>query len=286
MEVMKSTPIHQDLSSLKTLRRKLVSLIKLTTQFDTLISNLCKLPSNTQSFLIFGIPRSGTTLLCHYLDSKPHLVHFFEFLNVNNFAHFGRTPRYIQFILFGCLFPKTRARRLAQRHHDKEVTHFGYKIVTNQHSAYLLSMLAETKIKKIFLTRENLLRRYLSNVLAIETGLWKIKKHSGVRRPSRKIYIDPVALIANIKYFKREIARIRQVTNNYVLEITYEELTTNKTQTLRKVAEHLSIPYDRLNFSPQISKVNEGDLQDLIENYEEVHAALNNTEFEEYLHTN
>ncbi len=132
--------------------------------------------------------------------------------------------------------------------------------------------------KIISLVRRNLLRKYVSSIIASSEGVWSTQEHRGA---AARVEVD-------LEHFRRNIKRmetIYQLIDTLTIEfrgiqVSYEELSSNGDSIMKTLLEFLGV--EEVNVDAMKSKTaqqNPERLSELIANYEEVASALSNTQY-------
>jgi hypothetical protein len=169
---------------------------------------------------------------------------------------------------------------LYSKHHNFEAV--GFKVNYSQTRMYpaTISWIIQNEVKVIHLIRNNLLKRLVSNKIAITRDLHHSKKPI---KPI-KVYIDPKILVADFRRRQKRFDKYRKLFKDFAfLEISYESLVAAQDTETRKVLKFLGIN-QVIPLTTDLVKVNPDCLEDLIENYGEVKQTLVNTEFENSLY--
>lgn len=134
-------------------------------------------------------------------------------------------------------------------------------------------LIAAPEVDLIRLRRANRVAQYVSVVLALESGVWQSTDGS---YGGRQVRIDPERCIEAIEgVAQQEESLDRLAAGHRVVELDYEALVLDDGLTevqhfLGVAPEPLTSPYERLRTRP---------LEDVIENYGELAAALASTRF-------
>jgi LPS sulfotransferase NodH len=139
-------------------------------------------------------------------------------------------------------------------------------------------------ISMVHLTRENRLRIILSLEVAKKTSQWQSSDASVIPTSEKRVVIDTSNLFFRIKRIEKweDLARSRFAQRG-MLEVVYERLVDQPAKVFAEVGGFLNV--DDLDFSRVILKrQNEESISDLIINYDEVCATLQDTTYESYLH--
>jgi len=224
----------------------------------------------SQKFLIFGFPRSGSTLLVSLLDSHPK-VHCEDELLYRKL----RFPMYY----IQCHARLSRA----------EV--YGFKLLVDhfetqgiEDPATFFTNLYEDGYQVIYLKRRNLLRAALSSLYGYFLGKFHHSQSEGELH-REKMRVRPQELEAKIQRFEYLAGQQKKILGALpCLEIAYEDdlLDASCHQvTIDKIADYLRIPSARVD-TPLV-KVATEDISDFVENSEEVLAFIRGTEYARYL---
>lgn len=131
------------------------------------------------------------------------------------------------------------------------------------------------EIRFVHLTRENSLRRYISEQILLEGG----PNHSGAGGKSEipiKVRVDINAFLAKSAEIETErAALVALLSQQPVLDITYEELAADTAATVVRVARFLGLTTLPSAIEPALQKVGATDLNDTVSNHQELldHAA-------------
>lgn len=159
-----------------------------------------------------------------------------------------------------------------------------------------LSDLHQSGWKIIYLRRENFLRQSVSSMIAVERQLWKTRNVSGAGQASSnhtgfssriegKVSIETSALLEWLR--QRDVNREQEVlalSGVPFLELVYEYNLRRHEQhhdTAQRVFEYLGLKPATVNTS--LKRLGSNDLADQIENYEEVEAMLQATDYRHFL---
>ncbi len=130
----------------------------------------------------------------------------------------------------------------------------------------------DTKI--IFLERKNLLRRYLSLLIAKDVGFL----HTQFDQSMPKYRIKNRELAKDFKTISRRRKKIRKYLKNMdSISVAYEDLISNYDETILKIQKFIGVSVKKL--SPRTRKQNLRTLQDSIENYSQLKKDFKNTKW-------
>jgi hypothetical protein len=234
-------------------------------------SYLVKPKHNPQKkFLVFGLPRSGTTLLVSLLDSHPQVYCEGEIL------------------LRKVLNPKTYIRCRAALSKNEV---YGFKLLSSHFRFHqgvdprrFIADLHQDGYKIINLRRKNILRATLSLLYAISRGQYH--QDSEAKEIERyKMHLSPQALMEKLEwmenYNRLQNEVIKDIPN---LSLIYEDsLFTPKQQqaTTYKIIDYLGIEKAELN--TRMIKIGSRELESFIENADEIDSFIQQTRYANFL---
>jgi LPS sulfotransferase NodH len=237
----------------------------------------------TMKFIIVGAARTGSTLLVRTLNSLGDMCCHGELLGAtqvrgyeDNFDPQQATQAEREARTKRLLKDRTRdPLEFVQRALTSDAKATGFKMLYReflnpQWQEARASLFDTPGIRFIHLTRGNHLRRFVSEQILLAGG----PNHSGAGGRSEKslsVHIDiPEFLqsIAEVEASAREISSI--LSNQQVLDITYEELALDTAGTVVDVCKFLDIPVAPANISPALKKVGSTDLSNSVSNYQEL----------------
>ncbi len=136
----------------------------------------------------------------------------------------------------------------------------------------------DTAIKIIYLTRQNLLKRYVSQYLAVHVHK-TFNVHKGKPLPpSATIRLSPSKCESEFEYTNERQKKFRAFFSEHpLLEVTYEALVDNSEQTLATIQDFLKVK--RLGLTTKIVKIQQHPMSQVIENYEELKAYFAGTDY-------
>jgi len=237
--------------------------------FVKYVQNISKLPKT--KFIIFGLGRSGSTLLVSLLNANPKIHCEGEAL-----IHKVQNP---------FLFTKCR-----QAFSTKEV--YGFKLLLYHlidvqeidKPAKFISRLLKEGFKLIHLKRQNILRQVLSGMYARHLGTFHM--FSGNENIAKdKMTIDIDRLLNKLKSTeKKGMSEVNILRNLPHISFTYEEDLMNQESqqaTVDKITEYLEIPTSEIHTDHM--KIAPNRFEDFIENAEELIEVLGKTKYKEFL---
>lgn len=235
-------------------------------------------------FVILAAPRTGSNLLCSLLNSHPEILCHHEVFN----------PRGIFYALDrrdGSMALATRAERDRQPFEfldklwraSEDACHVGFKMTSGQHAAIMRQMLSDNSVQKIVLHRANRVRTYVSHLIAEQTDQWEVYDEADLIRDMPRLRIDVKDLMAhaesNASFYSNLEAKLRSSGQSW-LEVHYQELLSRRTHA-RLLSFLGAAPATLAARSVQQSR---SDLRSLIDNFEELAAAFEETDYHSELH--
>jgi LPS sulfotransferase NodH len=233
------------------------------------IQNLEKLPE--KKFMIFGISRSGSTLLVNLLNSHPKIHCEGEIL----------TQRVTNPFLYA---------KCHQAYTKKEV--YGFKLLVYHLNGVqeidkpikFVSRLHQQGYKLIHLKRKNVLRQALSGLYARHLGTFHMyTDRANVVKDKMHVNVDK--LLKKIKVTEKKGVFEEKVLKHIPhLSFTYEDDLMNlevQQATVDKITNYLEIPNSKIHTDHV--KVAPNKYEDFIENSDEVIEAIENSKYKQFL---
>jgi LPS sulfotransferase NodH len=234
-------------------------------------------------FVVLGAPRTGSTLLVRTLNSLEGVRCHGELLGPDKVRGYEDG---FDLVNASQSERKEREQRLLQERQSDPLafiqkalagsnTATGLKIIYTQFLTpgwrdVVEYLLTTAEIKFIHLTRQNLLRRYVSEQIAHAGG----PIHSGAGGRSEvpmKIHVDVDAFLQRSTEIEAEASQLAALlSSQQLLEITYEELAADTPATIGRIAQFLGVDIDHVAVEPALKKVGAADLGDAVSNYQEL----------------
>jgi LPS sulfotransferase NodH len=229
------------------------------------------------SFAILCVGRVGSEHLVSLLDSHPDVTCFSELFapewgvefqhGTLSVPHFATTQHEQPTSYWGELTAKL----------DTPVS--GLKLPWSSIEAHpdALRLIADPAVDIIRLTRRDRVAQYVSAWLALESGVWHSTQ--GAYR-TRRIKVDPAKCLEALDRISEQEDRLDELAHDHrVFQMTYEELVgrhriDDLQEFLRLQPRELTSRYERLRERP---------LNEVIENFDELAAALAGTRYATYL---
>ena len=218
-------------------------------------------------FIVLGYARTGSTYLMAGLNTIPSIKMYHEVLAGHN-RKIGEGYDKI----FSSCFSKV----------DKDIKWVGFKLFyyhLSDEEKQKFFRISDAKI--IHLKRLNKLRTIVSFAKANKTKQWAVTNNAP---HDAKVHIDTSLLkdrINKILYYEDLFEK--KMKNTSVLNVAYEHLAANPNEEFNRITNYLGctdhVDLTKIPFKKQSNKT----LAEEIENYQEVHDLLINTDFREYL---
>jgi hypothetical protein len=241
-------------------------------------------------YLLTCPARTGSTMLTWYLQSHPDICAHGEVLAPRGpLAFYGVNYR-ISPPLEQVLLTRRDQDPVAFLHEfvwqagDRQAVGFKGKyeeLLLPQYADVLEEMKRDARIQVIHLTRGNLLKRYLSQHLAVHVyGLYNVPEGGELPKHVR-VRLSPTECEQDFRRTMERQASFRTMLKDHdVLEISYEQLVGNKSATLAQVQRFLGVEEQEL--TTRSVKLRTHPLPEIIENYAELAEHFQGTPYENY----
>ncbi len=252
-----------------------------------------------KKFVVMGIQRTGTILLCSSLNQHPDILSLDElFVNHPRYKP-GIIPSYRNYVVENgksktpalLNHKRTIYKYLDQFYSLPEYQAKGFKLMANQanHLTYIQKYLKKRQVKIIKLIRENIFKTYLSRYRAIHTGLY----HSRQRRiagdiprlSQTRVELPLDSLQSELVAIEKENLLLSELVDSIKtqkLSIKYDSLAKDFPASISNVLSFLEVT-DDIEIEPARKKISPQRLEESIDNYEEVRSTLEGTRFEHFL---
>jgi len=231
-------------------------------------------------FVILAAPRTGSNWLCTLLDSHHEILCHHEIFNPERILY-ARSLR-----------DKLDLGTLEERDRDPlrflDLTwraDFGYRIIgfklnRGQNEEVFRGVLADPDIRKIIIRRQNRIKAYVSEMIALQTGEWESYPGMEIGKQRPHIAVELEALrrhIENNKSYYNRVYEALHATGQTWLDLQYEKLANEdeRATLLQFLSAKPGVPLREAT-----RKQNPEDLRDLIANFTELGAQLRGTELE------
>ncbi len=178
--------------------------------------------------------------------------------------------------------PKSYLKRVYNKNSYDAI---GFKIFQHQHPWAMEHLIHNKYIKKIFLKRDNLLKSFVSEQIAMETGRWDRLNQEEVRLNSTKVELSTFLNYKKNRedFFEYKQEKLRQTQQSF-LELSYEEITSKFPTD--KVEKFLGTKLKNIKLKHSQKKQNPFSLREMISNFQEIKTVLIDNQMETYLETN
>jgi len=221
-------------------------------------------------FAIVGNARTGSNYLLGGLKTSPAIRMYHEIF-ADHHREIGKDFDRV----FSTVFqPESRSTQVV-----------GFKVFYNHLTdEEWQKLLAHQDLKIIHLTRRNRLRTVMSLEIAFKTGRWtQSGKKSSSEIQDRRLQLDPVRVIHRLEQIEAgEAAARARFLDRETIEVVYEDVVSHPREAFEAVGKYLGV--DGIDPTQiRLRRQNPEPLQQLIINYDQVEAALQNTRFASYL---
>ncbi|MGF1491251.1 MAG: hypothetical protein ACFBSC_02120 [Microcoleaceae cyanobacterium] len=266
-----------------------------------------------EKHIILSLGRSGSNYLVTLLNAHPQVTNYGEVLGEwmlpyqlhHRFGLGGKSiSSYLEYIydsqLFFYLgqvysaFSHTRKREKINFKLRSQVKTVGVKDFSiNFRRRDAWSFLKDHEdILVINLYRENLLKRYISLEKMSQSGVVAIRDNEvkEAQSQSKRIHLSPGKTLAKLEFFETALAEhmglVGDLAPDRVLNVRYEDLFENPdAQSFYRDQIFSFLHVDPMPIKSGHRKITSDELSNVIENYEEVHSALSQTRFAQYLNS-
>jgi hypothetical protein len=199
-------------------------------------------------FIICGTMESGTSTLHYILSQHPHIyipsneIHFFDIDNVfqhPDFCHFYDSNWFVQRFQDN---PMSFWRWYASQFDGANEN----QIIGEDSTTYIASEIAakriklqRKRIKLIVILRQPTSRAYSQYWHMVRTGRAMYSFEDTIR-------FDPYSILYRSLYYAQLQSLFRNISQEDVKIIIFEEFLTNKHEVIREVCDHISVDYELL----------------------------------------
>ncbi len=138
----------------------------------------------------------------------------------------------------------------------------------------------DKSIRIIHITRHNLLRTYVSKLIAEKTGAWNSNQEKGQTGPGdKRVTIDASDCLQVFRQTKKweEDFGTKKFKEHPYFALTYEQLTGDLQSQMNRILDFLDV--SSITVKTNLKKQNPEPLKDLILNYDEIVVKLQDSEF-------
>ena len=244
-------------------------------------------------FVVVGTQRTGTTLVRTALDAHGSIRCIGEafLIRRGRFPFWRRTGTtitggYRQFIdastahAIGHLVWRrnTVIRFLDHLYGAIDVSAVGFKLMYGQIRKFpeVLDYLMARDVRVLHVVRTNVLKTHISRVSAQNRRLY----HTTRSVQAERLTISPKHLVGHLRRISEESAKLGRIFNrSQYLTLAYEDFVSHQPAQNARICAFLNVEPDP-TMSSTLVKINPDRLCDLLENYDEIEAALAGTEYE------
>lgn len=234
--------------------------------------------------VILAAPRTGSNWLCTLLDSHPEILCHHEIFNPDG-IHYSISHRNGA-LDFGTVTERDAdveavLDRIWEQNLGSAVV--GFKMTRGQSPVVLRRVLEDPEIRKIVVRRRNRVKTFVSEQVAAATGEWESYPDSPRSTQPIRVGVDADGLqrhIAQNEQFYDEIDAVLQSTRQEALSVTYEDLNADEER--RRLLRFLDV--EDMPLSGATRKQLSRNLRDVISNFDELAATLQNSELAAELH--
>jgi len=250
---------------------------------------MSKVPSK---FIITCAPRTGSTMLRMMLNSHPKIVCHGEVISLNGKPNLGK-KRQKKIDVNSEQLAKIRSQDpvnflykyvLNEKQNNCEAVgvKIKYRQLEEQFKDIFQKISNDHSISIIHLTRKNLLKRHVSHKLAGSNKTPTVILDPAKKKEQPKIAINVQCCIEDISSAKEAEIRFREYFKDHkIFEIVYEDILADQNRVINKLQKFLDIKPIDLNL--KTIKVNSDNLEDIVENYQELAMAIQETSYAQYL---
>ena len=237
-----------------------------------------KAPDPLVRFVIIGIPRSGTNMLCTLLNSHPEILCHHELYNPHGIMY-ALHLRDSAFSLGSMEDRNKNPDQFLNNVWQNTLNHkaVGFKFTNRDDEDIYWKVIRDPNVRKIILKRENRVKTYVSKLMSEATGLWEVYDAQKISPQRPKIRVELEGLLNALKRYSDYYSNVEKAlieTNQKALEVKYEDLFNDKTR--QSLLEYLGVSIDTSVLKVESIKQNPIDLKSTITNYEELLALLEN----------
>lgn len=241
-------------------------------------------------FVVFTAPRSGSSWLVELLHGHPRIEAYAELFlpgDRTTPGYGGRDlPRFEAVLAARRRRGPALLRRIAYLNrvfaHRPGVDAVGFKLMYGHPEVHpgLLPYLALRRVRAVQLVRANLLDQVLSWETAVARQQFRARR--GERVEPVAVRLEPGALVERLERLERANERGRRTLRRYrlpALEVEYGRLRASTEDELARITTFLGVAPAPREVEPEHVRMNRTQ-RELLENADEVEAALAGTRFE------
>ncbi|WP_299164474.1 sulfotransferase [uncultured Eudoraea sp.] len=146
---------------------------------------------------------------------------------------------------------------------------------------------ADTNVKVIHIKRENILRTYISKLIALKTGAWNSRQEEEKTEfLDKRVKVDVEHCLNELREIKKLEAQFGKTRfpNHPYIELSFEELTQDKEGQLSRIYSFLGLEYEKIEKTKiNLKRQNPEGLRELILNYDDLVEKISHSEFKNLL---
>ena len=237
----------------------------------------------TTKFVIFTLPRTGSTLLSKSLNKHPEIfcddeIFHFSFRDYFSphqfrFWKFKFVSKKINYVIN---YPRTFFVLKSFLDHfftnasNENFRARGFKLMYYQtlYTPGLLSYVRRNHIKVILLIRENVFRNAISDLRARSTGIYHYQDDGEPSNALSKLLVDTNALQGKMQHIIDQNKKLEAIVSGMDhIKIRYEDLSAWD-DTIRSITDFLGVSNQHVPEAAR--KLNPESISDMVENFDEV----------------
>jgi LPS sulfotransferase NodH len=237
-------------------------------------SHILKGNKEYQKFIVLGRSRVGSNLLISYLNSHPNIFALGEMFGNNHSEKviIYRRENPLEYLTDNCY-----------RKYPEKIKAVGFKIFyyhpVKDESRTIWQKLKEDKeLKILHVKRENILRTHLSWAIAGKTDKWTITGNNNIPVNNKSIELSAEDCVISFeKTRKWETEFDEYFKDHQILQVNYENLTSNTQDELENVQQLFNLPLHKLHTA--LKRQNPEPLKNLISNYSDLKRQFTDSEW-------
>lgn len=241
-----------------------------------------------QKFIILTTARTGSSHLVYLLDSHPNIVSMGEIYNevkIWNLPEKSLLRKIPHLKKLRDWQPEAFLKFLIFHKYPSQIKAVGFKLlyIQTQDSPgkkLLRYISAQNEIKIIHLKRMNMLEMFISNLMAIKTGIWT--SNDG-RYPKIRFSIKPAECQVFFMYVEAQQKLFSRLFRYHqILDVSYENLVDKPQYEFNSIQTFLGVKTHQL--MPKIQKLNHRAMRDIVSNYEPLKQQFRKTKWSKFFY--
>ena len=251
-------------------------------------SNQTEIALPIKKFVIIAAPRTGSNYLCSILNTHSDILCHHELFHADK-IYYARNLNKDKIDL-GTIAQRDRSpKRFIQKIWQQEFNSsaIGFKLLSGQNPKAFNLVIKDKSIKKVLLSRQDLLRTYASLLIAKKTDVWSVEKSTSKSNSQVSVEVDINSFhnyIEKTHTYYQELRTKLKSSKQSFLDITYEDLVgCDRDRVRTEILEFIEVDALINSLQETHKKQNSNKLQKLISNFTEIESQLKGTELESYL---